>query len=66
MAPQKHNDLPHVFDAVRRNRERLPPGTVYELRVAHDNWCLIFKGGPCNCNPVTELLELKDHAITAT
>jgi hypothetical protein len=20
-------------------------------QIAHDNWCKIYKGKPCNCNP---------------
>ena len=28
---------------------------VNHLDVLHDNWCAIFKGKPCNCNPEVHL-----------
>lgn len=26
-------------------------GKVYQAEVLHDDWCNIFKGRTCNCNP---------------
>ena len=26
------------------------PG-VHDIKIEHDDWCLIYKGGFCNCNP---------------
>jgi hypothetical protein len=27
------------------------PGQVIGVKVYHDNWCAIFRGGQCNCSP---------------
>lgn len=32
------------------------PGTVSHAVVLHDDWCLIFKGKSCNCNPDVEII----------
>lgn len=29
----------------------LKPGEMGIIEVQHDDWCGIFKGGECNCNP---------------
>jgi hypothetical protein len=52
------NYLPIVLETARRNASKLRPGTVHEMRVMHDSWCGIFVGRVCNCNPVTELVEI--------
>jgi hypothetical protein len=28
----------------------VPPG-ISNLEVRHDDWCLIYNGGECNCDP---------------
>lgn len=30
----------------------MPQAGVTVVNVAHDSWCRIWKGGPCNCRPV--------------
>lgn len=30
---------------------QMRPGMLNVARVLHDDWCLKFKGGLCNCNP---------------
>lgn len=27
------------------------PGTFLEIGTFHDDWCGVFKGGRCNCDP---------------
>jgi hypothetical protein len=51
------NYLALVIEKARQNLDRIRPGTVHEMRVSHDSWCLIFKGGVCSCNPTVELIE---------
>lgn len=34
-----------------RQIAKLPPGTVTELMVWHDEWCRVHSGGDCNCEP---------------
>lgn len=36
--------------------DMVKPGTVQTLEVQHDDWCSIFKGGQCDCNPTMELV----------
>jgi len=39
----------------------LEPGRLYHPWVHHDGWCdLLAKKGPCNCNPVVELILSKE------
>jgi hypothetical protein len=33
------------------------PGTLHELRVAHDDWCGALRGGQCSCDPTVEVIE---------
>jgi hypothetical protein len=28
---------------------------IHTIDVLHDDWCAIFKGKPCNCNPTVRL-----------
>ena len=28
-----------------------PPPGVRHINVSHDDWCALFKGGVCNCDP---------------
>ncbi len=30
---------------------KLSPGSVLSLNIQHDDWCAIFRGGICNCDP---------------
>ena len=52
--PRKHN----YFEKLRRfiEKNRPAPGKITEIDICHDDWCLIYKGGACNCNP-----EIKFH-----
>jgi hypothetical protein len=31
------------------------PGRLMRVETLHDDWCGIFKGGPCNCEPTVRL-----------
>jgi hypothetical protein len=66
-ANQAHasNHIPAVLSTLGRNAARVRPGTVNEMRVAHDDWCGIFQGRVCNCNPVTELIEIEPKGIVS-
>ena len=47
--------LPNYFqkliDLVDQNPNLTAPGTVTHSVIAHDDWCAIFHGGACNCDP---------------
>ena len=43
----------------RISSKQLVPGTISMIRVYHDDWCAIYKGNPCNCNPDIDMGELQ-------
>ncbi|MBI3410587.1 MAG: hypothetical protein HY040_19800 [Planctomycetes bacterium] len=47
--PRKHN----YFRKLMAHREKYPlaPGTIGEVDILHDDWCAIYKGAYCNCEP---------------
>lgn len=45
--PHRHNYFAKVM-ALTATVER---GKVYVVTVAHDDWCAIYGGGYCNCDP---------------
>jgi hypothetical protein len=49
--------VPCVLELIKEYQSQLKPGTYHEVKIYHDDWCAIFKGQPCNCNPVCELLK---------
>jgi hypothetical protein len=55
--PTTPHYLEPMVELIRQSRDRLKAGRVYEMQVAHDDWCLIFKGQVCNCNPTTTLID---------
>ena len=46
-----------VIDAAQKAQ----PGTVSHAVVKHDDWCDIFKGKPCNCNPDLEIISDEEY-----
>jgi len=38
-----------IFKAIEKGS--IPSVGVLMPQIAHDNWCKIYKGKPCNCNP---------------
>lgn len=53
------NYLAKVLGAYRRGAFR--PGRVTIVHVYHDDWCAIFRGGPCNCDPEIRLTEWREE-----
>jgi hypothetical protein len=33
-------------------------GKAYDARIAHDNWCRVYNGGECNCDPDISFIEI--------
>lgn len=41
------------------------PGTFSVIRVAHDDWCSIFRGGECDCYPdITQNSSQKSSRVS--
>ena len=51
--PRKHNYYRKLIKLVEEGK--LPPGYVGEVDVYHDDWCRIYRGGYCNCDPEIKL-----------
>lgn len=48
----------YVEKVERLNAEsRRRPGQLREVFVMHDDWCGVFKGKPCHCDPVVKYRE---------
>jgi hypothetical protein len=54
-SPIEHNYVKKLEDL--RARGEFPTG-VYDVEVAHDDWCAIHAGGYCNCDP-----DIRIHAL---
>jgi len=46
--PKKPNYLKKIL---KRLQNAQPVVGVFPVEVRHDDWCDIFKGKPCNCDP---------------
>jgi len=53
--PLEHNYTAKVLAIARAN-----PGTgLKNIAVCHDDWCAIYKGGYCNCEPDVTIMDNK-------
>jgi len=41
---------PYIGPMLRAAR-KAKPGTVTHVYIYHDDWCSVFRGGLCDCNP---------------
>ena len=46
--------MPYMERVIRAGTE-LERGTVKHAEVKHDDWCAIFQGGACDCEPTITL-----------
>ena len=49
MDPMQHNYMKKLMDMQARGE--LPPGGLSDVDVAHDDWCGVYTGSYCNCDP---------------
>jgi hypothetical protein len=47
--PTQHNYMKKLLSLFLAGE--LLPGSVHINDIAHDEWCAIFQGGYCNCDP---------------
>jgi hypothetical protein len=47
--PRKHNYYEKLMKLVEESK--VPPGQVTNVDICHDDWCGIYEGGYCNCEP---------------
>jgi len=51
--PTKHNYYPKLMELYRNGKIAIP--SLYEVDIYHDDWCRIYRGGYCNCEPEVKL-----------
>lgn len=49
--PERQEVTRHNYAEVIARLQGLHPGVVYQAHVYHDEWCAVFSGGYCNCEP---------------
>lgn len=50
--PRKHNYYQKLMKLLEEGK--VPRGCISGVDVYHDNWCRIYHGGYCNCEPEIE------------
>ena len=55
LIPQKHNYYDKLMKLIDENN--LTKGELHQVNIDHDDWCKIYKGGYCNCDPDVCLLK---------
>jgi hypothetical protein len=51
--PYEHNYYKKLMNLVEAGK--LPRGCITEVDICHDDWCRIYSGGYCNCDPEIKL-----------
>jgi len=54
------NYVPRVLELADQLAGQLRAGEHWLVVVAHDSWCGIFTGEPCNCDPELRAIRLND------
>ena len=44
---------PYLRQALEHGKDD-PRGEIVHVEIRHDDWCGIFEGRPCDCNPDVE------------
>jgi len=59
MNGQLPNYMVKILEGYQEHPEWYMPGKLVRLHIFHDEWCAIYEGGACNCNPdiKPELME---------
>jgi hypothetical protein len=52
-----HNYLKKIQALLKQSRTPWQP-RHYSMGIAHDDWCQIYLGGPCNCDPDISIIEV--------
>jgi hypothetical protein len=50
--PNTRPNYRKIIEAAIKNGTMAPaPGTASTIEILHDDWCVIYQGEPCNCDP---------------
>jgi hypothetical protein len=67
--PSSGNNRAQLFEETRQIEEKVPneKGKLYSSAVQHDDWCQIYRGGECNCDPDITFTEFtKENRANVT
>lgn len=54
----QHNYRGKLLSLIRADElNKFKPGVLYHLDFYHDDWCAVFRGGVCDCNPDVRVRE---------
>ena len=56
MDPTKHNYYKKLIKL--HERGQIPAASLCDVDIYHDDWCRVYTGGYCNCDPEIELHPL--------
>jgi hypothetical protein len=51
------NYIAKQMEFIRQHPELIQPGKLVNFAIAHDDWCSLFDGGPCDCDPDISVME---------
>ena len=57
--PKKHN----YFKEIQRLAKQFKPREIAHVDIFHDDWCNIYSGGYCNCNPHVKKRQDQSEAM---
>lgn len=62
---RSHNYQTKLMQMVKAGQipAEAPAGSANLVNVAHDEWCDIYRGGFCNCNPAIEIRHIAKEVI---
>jgi hypothetical protein len=49
--PQRHNYVKKLMKMKQAGTIPAESGSCLDVTCSHDDWCQIYKGGYCNCDP---------------
>ena len=58
-----HNYLKKLQRLQLEGKVPIEQGKSYDTKVAHDDWCNVYKGGECNCDPDISFIEITESNV---
>jgi hypothetical protein len=49
---KEHNYIPKLLQMISAGK--FPRGKRRDVEILYDDWCRIFQGEACNCNPIVQ------------
>ncbi len=55
-----HNYLKKLQRLQLEGKVPIELGKSYDTKISHDNWCQVYNGGECNCDPDISFVEITE------